>query len=246
MQPVDDVLWIWWYDREGAIQSQGINFIQDVPRFLVLLLAFQRFSLEDWGFNLELNPQAELNHDSSVDDRGSPRAEATRQLPFDLTFTPSFTLSIHTNDVISSWYSLTGRGTDVLGASTKSNHPVSGEFLDGVPLAVKIYWPEVSRVSEETVLRRAEEFGTKDPDIAGHLPDLVCCRDFGISTGGIRDALGIANTAKSNGKRSTKSRTLRVLVFRRLDPITTLVGKEFVRAWLECLRCAFLALFLLA
>lgn len=217
-----------------------------MPRFLVLLLAFQRFSLEDWGFNLELNPQAGRNHDSSKDDHGEPRAEATRQLPFDLTFSPSFKLSIDTNDVISSRYSLTGRGTGVLGASTKSNHPVSGESLDGVLLAVKIYWPESSRVSEEKVLRMAEERGAGDPEIAGHLPDLICCRDFEISTGDIRDVLGIDNTARLEGMRPISSRILRVLVFRRLDPITTLVGEEFVRAWLECLRCALFALFSLA
>ncbi|KAG1903595.1 uncharacterized protein F5891DRAFT_1210137 [Suillus fuscotomentosus] len=34
---VDDVMWIWYYDRQGIIQCSGINFIQDLPRFMVLL-----------------------------------------------------------------------------------------------------------------------------------------------------------------------------------------------------------------
>jgi hypothetical protein len=40
----DDVASVWRYEREGAIQSCGINFVQDLPYFLVLLLAFQRFA----------------------------------------------------------------------------------------------------------------------------------------------------------------------------------------------------------
>ena len=49
MVPADDVAYVWWYDNEGAIQSNGINFVQDLPYFLVLLLCFERFTREDWG-----------------------------------------------------------------------------------------------------------------------------------------------------------------------------------------------------
>jgi hypothetical protein len=48
---LDDVIWIWYYDRQGIVQSSGINFIQDLPRILVLLYALQRFRLNDWGRN---------------------------------------------------------------------------------------------------------------------------------------------------------------------------------------------------
>lgn len=118
----------------------------------------------------------------------------------------------------------------MLGASTKSKHPVSGESLDGVALAAKFYWPESSRLNEATVIQEAKERGANDPEIEGHLPDLICWRDFDVSTGDIRDALGVDNTDRSDGVRPTKPRTLRVLIFRRLDPITTLFGKEFMRA----------------
>lgn len=59
---VDEIVWVWWYDREGAIQSTGINFITDLPRFFVLLLTLQRFELKDWGFVPELDPKAERAH----------------------------------------------------------------------------------------------------------------------------------------------------------------------------------------
>jgi hypothetical protein len=38
---LDDILWIWYYDRRGIIQSSGINFLTDCPRFMVLLYALQ-------------------------------------------------------------------------------------------------------------------------------------------------------------------------------------------------------------
>jgi hypothetical protein len=41
--------YVWWYDHEGAIQSHGINFVLDLSYFLILLLVFQQFSMDNWG-----------------------------------------------------------------------------------------------------------------------------------------------------------------------------------------------------
>ncbi|KAF9007478.1 hypothetical protein BDQ17DRAFT_1422843 [Cyathus striatus] len=46
---VDDVLWTRRYDRQNAIQSSGLNFVEDAPYFIALLLALQRFGMADWG-----------------------------------------------------------------------------------------------------------------------------------------------------------------------------------------------------
>ncbi|PPQ94398.1 hypothetical protein CVT25_002486 [Psilocybe cyanescens] len=53
----DGHVWIWYYDRQGIVQSDGISIFADFPRFLVLLFAFQRFDLEDWGIIRCLNPK---------------------------------------------------------------------------------------------------------------------------------------------------------------------------------------------
>jgi len=45
----DDVIWIWFYDHLGIIGGEGINFVQDLPRFMVLLYALQRFRMKEWG-----------------------------------------------------------------------------------------------------------------------------------------------------------------------------------------------------
>ncbi|KAN0086250.1 hypothetical protein V8E55_007384 [Tylopilus felleus] len=54
---VGDVLYFWRYDRQGTIQCSGFNFIQDLPRFLVLLLATQRFRERHWGLNPDIDPK---------------------------------------------------------------------------------------------------------------------------------------------------------------------------------------------
>ena len=51
-----DFIYLWRYDRQRPIQFSGLNFIQDLPRFLVLLLAMQRFQNRHWGLNPKLDP----------------------------------------------------------------------------------------------------------------------------------------------------------------------------------------------
>ncbi|PPR03457.1 hypothetical protein CVT26_007873, partial [Gymnopilus dilepis] len=64
---VDAILGIWYYDRQGTIQSSGISIFEDFPRFIVLLFAFQRFTLADWGIIKGLNPEAVQAHSAEVD-----------------------------------------------------------------------------------------------------------------------------------------------------------------------------------
>ena len=60
-------MWIWYFDRQGIIYSQGMSFIQDLPRFLVLLSAFQGFDLADWGVISIFNPNAKRAHQTAID-----------------------------------------------------------------------------------------------------------------------------------------------------------------------------------
>jgi hypothetical protein len=41
----------WYFDRQDAIQCSGFNFIQDLPRFMVLLLIMQRLPCVEWGLH---------------------------------------------------------------------------------------------------------------------------------------------------------------------------------------------------
>ncbi|KAH7891077.1 hypothetical protein F5I97DRAFT_128414 [Phlebopus sp. FC_14] len=56
---VGDLLYIWRYDRQGAIQCSAHNFIEDLPRFLVLLFAMQRFQDCHCGLNPSIDSKFE-------------------------------------------------------------------------------------------------------------------------------------------------------------------------------------------
>ena len=196
----DDVVHVWWFDRQGAIQSHGINFVQNLPHFLVLLLAFQRMSQEDWGINTHLR-----------------RLDASGCLHFSLPESSPVNVVINPDDVVYRQFSLQGRGTTVVGADKKR--------------VVKVSWPEATRTNEAAIIKRALE--GKSPHTRGHLPEFFCSYDFDeFSTSLIRGDLGIEYEKRG-------ARTLRILLFNRLSPITKLTGEAFWKAFWECYYCEF-------
>jgi hypothetical protein len=51
----DERVHIWYYDRQGGIQSYGLDIIKNLPHFFVFLLALQRLDLEGWGIAKDLS-----------------------------------------------------------------------------------------------------------------------------------------------------------------------------------------------
>ena len=49
MSVTDMIIWNWSYDQQGAIRTSAFDFAEDLPRFLILLFAWQRFTEQDWG-----------------------------------------------------------------------------------------------------------------------------------------------------------------------------------------------------
>ncbi|CUA72950.1 NACHT, LRR and PYD domains-containing protein 1 [Rhizoctonia solani] len=83
---IDSKMWLWWYHPQGAIQTTGIDFIQNLPHLFVLLFALQRLSLADWGFNLEPDPPLALRHLPQPPETGNstsnpPRGPTDHALP---------------------------------------------------------------------------------------------------------------------------------------------------------------------
>ncbi|ETW83210.1 hypothetical protein HETIRDRAFT_439698, partial [Heterobasidion irregulare TC 32-1] len=255
---IDDVMWIWWYDRQGAIQTQGINFVQDLPRFLILLFAFQRFKLEDWGFNTILDPQSKIVHDLKKvhqTNRSLPKSHFVFPPP-ELSVSAPVETTVLTKSPVYHVYSLVGRGTSVFSGTACTKAPStrgsgipqgSGKgpvAVDDISFAtpdkdekvvVKIYWPEESRLSEGRIISEAYKRGEGNLDIVEHLPKMYLEHDFPEhSTNHIRDALRLT---RPDGRRAT--RILRLAVFLKLDPIIALGGEEFMKAYLDCVRCHF-------
>ena len=250
-------MWIWWYDRQGAIQTQGINFVQDLPRFLILLFAFQRFKLEDWGFNTILDPQSEIIHGLKKvhkSNRFLPESHFVFPPP-ELSVSAPVETTVLTKSPVHHVYSLVGRGTSVFSGTACTKAPPtrgsgvpqgSGKgpaAVDDISFAtpdkdpkvvVKIYWPEESRLSEGRIISEAYKRGKGNLDIVEHLPKMYLEHDFPEhSTNHIRDALRLT---RPDGWRAT--RILRLAVFLKLDPIIALGGEEFMKAYLDCVRCA--------
>ena len=69
---------IFYFDRQEIIQSDGIDFIQDLLQFLILLLVFQRSESRDWGVIPELNSPPSLVH--NLQPPVPPRREPTVQI----------------------------------------------------------------------------------------------------------------------------------------------------------------------
>lgn len=227
----DDVAWIWWFDRQGAIQSAGINFIRDLPYFVVLLVAFQRFDLQHWGIIEGLNPYTDARGESV----------------FNVNF-PEEGLIV-TADAgeadLYERYSLTGRGTRVytaIGACDKqgqsiSTNPHIGTDLPKRDMALKIYWPESSRLDEAEVLKMAHAMGNTNPCIKDHVPELLASYTYAYSTSTIRSRLGF--DIKGN-------RVLRALLLQLLAPLdpNNLSIKDFMHGWKECFICKSAGIFI--
>ena len=99
-------------------------------------------------------------------------------------------------------------------------------------LVLKVSWPETSRVEEWRIIKYAHSLGKEDKFIEGHIPEVTYARDLGrYSTQHIRNFLGL----REDGSPGT--RTLRLIVMKRLRPIFDLDGEEFWNAFWQCVAC---------
>ncbi|KAF9236277.1 hypothetical protein BU15DRAFT_77121 [Melanogaster broomeanus] len=210
---IGDEIWIRYYDRQGLISVGGFNFVQDLPRLLVLLYALQRFQLEDWGRNTEFKPTLKgddiKSHTVKVDGKELTLDNEERVTPF----------------------CLGGRGTDVMDViCEKLKREKPADETEGGMIA-KLYWAEETRVSEEDILKHVKRVAEQDEAVRGHVPTLLLSKKFTtLSTSTIRKALGLEDPTKG-------SRTLFLLVFKKLSPIKELQNDELWNAWRQCVLC---------
>ena len=108
---IDDIAYLWWCDHEGVIQSYGINFIQDLPYFLVLLLCLQRFDADNWGIISAIRRPETMSNQHSISIPLSPSV--------DVTFDPDNRLRGH--------YGIVGHGTWAFLAKSESTDPRDSE-----------------------------------------------------------------------------------------------------------------------
>ncbi|KAG0694107.1 hypothetical protein DFH29DRAFT_1006643 [Suillus ampliporus] len=216
----NDIIYIWYFDRQDVIQCSGINFVQDLPRFMVLLLIMQRMKYKQWGLNEEFEPTPGVSDKTVITDR---KIKMDVDLKLDLK-----------SDERTTHYGLRGRATTLF--------PVESQALSGLKqaphfrnksagLVAKLYWPEESRESEPEILNQVYQIAQQEPEVRGHVPEMVWFYKFEeTSTANIRKALGFEDAESG-------SRVLYIIVFRKLIPITTLTGMEFLSAWWQVVIC---------
>ncbi|KAG1852488.1 hypothetical protein F4604DRAFT_1296910 [Suillus subluteus] len=97
-------------------------------------------------------------------------------------------------------------------------------------LVAKLYWSEERRQSEDEILQNVYAIASKESTVQGHIPDMVWFHKFDeTSTAKVRRSLD------PDAERG--SRVLYIIVFRKLVPITSLSGDEFLSAWWQVVLC---------
>ncbi|CUA73069.1 tRNA(Met) cytidine acetyltransferase TmcA [Pyrococcus abyssi GE5] [Rhizoctonia solani] len=229
-QATNSKLWLWWYDPQGAIQTTGIDFIQNLPHLLVLLFALQRLTLVDWGFNPELDPSIALRHlptktdgkqkKSSKKNPSTPRIEPM-SAEVDVNKELKIRYDVPMLDLLHDPFCLSGRSTKSFEVTDASDVKASDAKASPKRYVAKLYWPYMSRFKEEDLIKAAR--GVAD-DLGNHLPLVIGSRDIDpMGTFRIRQELGLKPTTSS-------SRALRMIIFERLIPITDLQGDKFLIA----------------
>ncbi|KAG1763022.1 hypothetical protein EDD22DRAFT_952614 [Suillus occidentalis] len=173
---VNGMVWIWHYDQQGTIQCSGINFTQDLPQFMVLLYAFQQFSLVHWGRNTN------FKHNEKND---------SHKLMID-----GVDLELHTSHkdrVVH--YGLKGHATNVFPVTSKKLPKDNPEIAnDGI--VAKVFWAEEQHTSEPDIFKKVYEIVENQGAVKGHVPHLLWHHKFKDPTSKIREALGVSELAK--------------------------------------------------
>ncbi|KAG2120014.1 hypothetical protein BD769DRAFT_1641729 [Suillus cothurnatus] len=220
----NDIIYLWYFDRQDAIQCSGINYVQDLPRFMVLLLAIQRMPYAEWGYDRVFEPKPGFAGEVRVPDEDMGEVDLT----FDLK-----------SDKRTTHFGLRGRATTVFPVKSKKLSALVPTLPHHNPhnttneLVAKLYWPEEERESEAEILQKVYKIADEDEEgkVKHHVPEMVWSHKFeDTSTAGIRRTLGLQDAERG-------SRVLYIIVFRKLDPITDLSEDEFLSAWWQIILC---------
>ncbi|KAF8182310.1 hypothetical protein BJ912DRAFT_928663 [Pholiota molesta] len=216
-----DFLWLWYYDRQGIIQSTGIKIFHDFPRFLLLLLIFQRFTQEDWGIIPTLNPKAVNGHKKETpkvdsQDNGGDQNDVKNMPVIDLnndlsdikhvsncwdkSIVPLSQIQLDTKEFLSPKpHCLAGRATAVVPAKSIEN----GKSTE---------WSARSTIRNFNSVMKFYFFGEVPRSTTNRIRSMV-------------------------NRRWKGHRVLRIIGMKRLHKLTTVSGWPFVKAWLDGVTC---------
>ncbi|KAF8837585.1 hypothetical protein BDN67DRAFT_1013749 [Paxillus ammoniavirescens] len=130
---------------------------------------------------------------------------------------------------VTRWLGLERRGTDVVCETCETlEQEKSPEGKGG--MVAKVYWAEEAQISEDEILGKVKGVAEKDEAVRGHAPDVLLAKGSTVSTSTIRKALGLEDPNKG-------SRTLFLLICKKLSPTKELQGDNLFDAWRQCVLC---------
>ncbi|KAL0059237.1 hypothetical protein AAF712_014045 [Marasmius tenuissimus] len=201
----DTVVHLWYFDREGPIQTSGFDFVLQLPYFLAFLYLLQRFQAKHWGFI----PQ--MRSDGTGVRYRTPGKDGEESI-----------FSMEGPRMHTYTYGLGGRCT-----RTKK-----GTFThDQRKGILKLSFPEISRQSESVIIKEAAKRCREDKATLACLPEVVYSQDFDdFSTSRIRKRLGI----KLVDKRARTARALFFVRYKPITKLTS-DWKTFMSSFWELL-----------
>ncbi|KAI0758893.1 hypothetical protein C8Q74DRAFT_1372796 [Fomes fomentarius] len=223
----DSIFRIWWYDHQGAIQTTGIDFLKDLPRFLALLFALQRFELEDWG----RVPEFDLGEQVLMQEGLSGDPASTK-----ITNRMDREVEVDTATHVYKTLGFEGRGTHVV--ETKC-HKVANDHPpdDTPPVVTNLLWADCTGLSEGEVVQCAAKCAGVEQKIEDHTPQVMDEHQYDEhNTGTVRQKLGIPLKVHPDGTERRAYRVSRVITMGRLELLCRLTGKAFVNGWFQLTR----------
>lgn len=220
----DDILWLWWFDREGPIQSHGLNFISDFHIFVALLAILQRFDLKHWGRDTLFVPGAKQRPDNH-----------RMLLRFSSNGEPS-----SSTDMIITVDSLSGSSRIApfkYPPETSDSGETWTEFVTEISFRHEARLSKVQLSARWGLTQLMAHLYEKDVmsgigPVCGHLPTVQQTqRTFSADL--IEKVLGIRRTESKK-----QYRMVRVFAYHRLSSITELSGLDFVKAMRDSHLCA--------
>ena len=199
------------------MQCSAFSFIQDLPQFLVLLLAMQQFKNCNWGLNPTVDPDfGKLSELAS----GSP---ATTTIYVDDKEKGRVDLTLNwSSDIQVSHYGLNGWATNVFRATSEN-------LGDTKELITKLFWGEEIHISEPQILQEVNKIAKEESDVKNHILEMKFWHKFSTTcTYRVREHLNLPTKGVQ---------TLFFLIFRWLMQIMKLVGDKFLKCWWDAVKC---------
>ena len=208
-----------YYDRQGGIQSHGLDIISNLPHFFILL-ALQRLDMEGWRFAPNLS--------FDTDNHSPAQLEVTLQRPAVNLEAPiqQFVVIVKLlhDQVLQVRWGLVGRAMTVYECDL-ADYPLKEQVF-------KLSWPEVSRTPEPDDLQALGEIadeGAKDHILTLLASEMPTMMDTCL----IRKRLGTLLLPHFSEPRA--SRRLEIPVYQKRCPVWDLTADELFNVWMQTL-----------